>query len=341
MSLDVMSWEPLGDKKNSDFFNDYRLKIYERRRSSGLDALLKRICGIVVQVDHGAALDYLEELYFMTPYRFSCARLNETHKVYFLRNKSDQPRLVVLEPLSPGYVDDLTRLNLLYPRSRGTPNARYVGEIFATSDLAETRRVLESHDIRFHSADEEQNPFFANDHFSFTFPSDITGNRVGYTAADLDDTEALGAGQPLGLTAEEAARLEKADDLDQRHGPGAPHSGAGPHGDAGSGRRARGRHPRVPHHVQLLLLGRLQHLGHELLDQCHAQPHHRRREDLAGQGLYRQQHPLFRELLRGAAHADGELRAQLRPAHAPRGLRGAGRGSPGRREEHRLRGGRS
>ena len=84
MSLDFMTWEPLGDKKNSDFFNEYRLKIYERRRVSGLDDLLGTICGIVVQVDHGDALAYMEELYLMTPYRFSCARLNDTHKVYFL-----------------------------------------------------------------------------------------------------------------------------------------------------------------------------------------------------------------------------------------------------------------
>ena len=43
MSLDLMTWEPLGDKKNSDFFNEYRLKIYERRRASGLEDLLARI----------------------------------------------------------------------------------------------------------------------------------------------------------------------------------------------------------------------------------------------------------------------------------------------------------
>ncbi len=36
MSVDTMATEPLGDKKNSDFFNEYRLKIYERRKSSGI-----------------------------------------------------------------------------------------------------------------------------------------------------------------------------------------------------------------------------------------------------------------------------------------------------------------
>ena len=40
MTLDLMTYEPLGDKKSSDFFNEYRLKIFERRKSSGLEDLL-------------------------------------------------------------------------------------------------------------------------------------------------------------------------------------------------------------------------------------------------------------------------------------------------------------
>jgi hypothetical protein len=220
MSVDLMSWKPLGDKKNSDSFNEYRLKIYERRRSSGLEDLLDRMCGIVVQVDHGDALGYLEELYLMTPYRLTCTRLNDTHKIYFLRTIAAQPRFIVLEPLSPAYTDDLTRLNMLYPLARPKPNSRYVGEVFATKDLAETRRILESQDIRFHTPDEETNPFFANEHFTFTFPSDITGNRVGYTDFDLDDTEGLGAGEKFELTKDEMDRLTKADEMAKAAGFG-------------------------------------------------------------------------------------------------------------------------
>ncbi|SMG62743.1 hypothetical protein BMETH_127711211809, partial [methanotrophic bacterial endosymbiont of Bathymodiolus sp.] len=40
MSLPIMTYQPVGDKKNTDFFNDYRLKIYHRRKSSGIDDLL-------------------------------------------------------------------------------------------------------------------------------------------------------------------------------------------------------------------------------------------------------------------------------------------------------------
>lgn len=209
MSFDIVGYEPKGDKKSSDFFNEYRLKIYERRQASGLDGLLGGMKGIVIQVQHGDAIDYLKELYTMSPYRFDCARLNETHKVYFLSSKPEQPRMIVLEPLSAEYEDDLTRLNMLYPKARPKPHARYVGEIFHTKDLRETQNILESHEIRFHLANEESDPFFANRNFAFTVPSDFTGNRVGYSAIDLDPG-AIDFGQKLTLSPLQEAELEKA-----------------------------------------------------------------------------------------------------------------------------------
>jgi hypothetical protein len=210
MAIDLSSYDPVGDKKNSDFFNEYRDKIYSRRREIGLEDLLGNMSGLVVQVEHGDALPYMEELYLMSPYRFVTARLNETHKVYFLRGNPNHPRFVILEPLSPHYEDDLTRLNMMYPLARRKPNARYVGEIFSTKDLDETRKVLEACDLRIHTHEEEVNPFFANEHFFFTFPSDFTGNRIGYTSCDLDDQDELGAGQKISLTAKQRDRLDGA-----------------------------------------------------------------------------------------------------------------------------------
>ncbi len=141
MAVDFMKVAPVGDKRNSDFFNEYRPKIYERRRSSGIDDLLGNLRGIVIQVQTGDAIPHLEELYTMSPYRFDGARLNTTHRIFFLRITDEQPRLIVMEPLSPDYEDDITRFNMLYPRARSKPNARYVGEIFETKDLKETVKV--------------------------------------------------------------------------------------------------------------------------------------------------------------------------------------------------------
>jgi len=217
MSLDIMKVKPKGDKKNSDFFDEYRLKIYERRKTSGLEELLGPMRGIVVQVEHGEAVSYLEELYIMSPYRFDCARLNDSHKVYFLSSRSEQPRMIVLEPLSKDYTDELTRLNMLYPKARPKPNARYAGEMFATSDLNETRSILESHEIRFHDPGEEVDSFFANEHFACSVPSDFTGNRVGYTSIELDPEE-ISFGQHLELTAGELTRLDAAAERSEQAG---------------------------------------------------------------------------------------------------------------------------
>ena len=131
--MDLMGYQPKGDKKSSDFFNDYRLKIYERRTASGVQDMLGGICALVVQVETGDALPYMRELYVMTPYRLSRVYLNRTHKIYFLEADRNNPRYVLLEPLDPGFEDDLTRLNMLYPLARKKPNARYVGEIFNLS----------------------------------------------------------------------------------------------------------------------------------------------------------------------------------------------------------------
>ena len=211
MSLELLDYQPVGDKKNSDLFNEYRIKIYERRKSSGLEDLLHGVCALVVQVETGDAISYLQELYIMTPYRFREAYQNDTHRIFILESRPEFPRYVILEPLNSDFRDDLTRLNMLYPLSRKKPNARYVGEIFATADLSETRKVLESHNIRFHYPHETENGFFSNEHFSFTIPSSITGNRVGYMPSSAFDLETLEIGQRLQLTDVEAAALQQAD----------------------------------------------------------------------------------------------------------------------------------
>lgn len=216
--MDLMAYEPVGDKKNSDFFNEYRLKIYERRKTSGVQDLLGAMRAIVIQVETGDGLGYLEELYHTTPYRLECVRLGPTHKFYLLRVRPELPILIVLEPLSAQFVDSITRLNRLYPLARDKRNARYVGEVFRTKDLAVTRDTLESHNIRFEYEGEVENPFYAAGRFLWTFPSDNTTNRVGYTDSDLDDLTELPLGETVQLTKEEQGRLDAAEAFAQKHG---------------------------------------------------------------------------------------------------------------------------
>ncbi len=211
MTFDIMQYEPKGDKKNSDFFNEYRIKIYERRASSGLDDLLGNIRALVVHVDAGDGIAYMEELYTMTPYRFTVAYRSDTHNIYILTSQPEYPRFILLEPLDPDYEDDLRRMNMMYPLASAKPNARYVGEVFHTQDMEETRKVLESHNIRFHYPGETENAFYANEHFWFTFPSDFTFNRIGYTSFGMDDYDALQFGERFDLTDQQMAVLNEHD----------------------------------------------------------------------------------------------------------------------------------
>ena len=216
--IDYATYQPKGDKKNSDFFEEYLPRVYQRRQQSGLDEVVSTMAAVVVQVEHGEAVDYMAELAVMGPYRFQSARLTETHKVYLLASRPEFPRLIVLEPLTASYEDTVTRWNMLYPLARKKPNARYIGEVYRAESTKLVREALEPHNIRFVYPGDTVNTFYALEHLTFTFLSDFTYNRVGYVDVDLDDMDALGLGESISLTADERGKLERADALQAEHG---------------------------------------------------------------------------------------------------------------------------
>jgi hypothetical protein len=216
--MDLMNYAPLGDKKNSNFFEEYLPRIYQRRAGSGIDELVREMAGVVVQVDHGDAVAYLAELALMGPYRLTDSRLTDTHRVFLLRSQPAFPRLVVLEPLSPTYTDEITRWNLMYPLSRAKPNARYVGEVYKTSSCSDVREALEPQNVRFVYDGDQENSFYCREHMTFTFLSDFTYNRVGYVDVELDDLDALGFGQRFTLGPDDLAAIAAAAAMQIEHG---------------------------------------------------------------------------------------------------------------------------
>ncbi|WP_133128401.1 hypothetical protein [Legionella nagasakiensis] len=208
--INPFTYEPKGDKHNSDYFNEYRLKIYERRKTSGLEDLFGDMCSVVVQVQTGDALAYLKELYLMTPYRYQASYINDTHKIYCLINKKNTPIYIVLEPLDPNFKDDVTRINKMYPNAREKFNARYIGEIFKTKNLKETKKILMSQEFQFHDPDLTENKFYCNHHFQFTRLSDLTFNCIGYSEDDVWDFDKLDLGQRFTLTKAQETELNKA-----------------------------------------------------------------------------------------------------------------------------------
>jgi hypothetical protein len=216
--IDLTTYKSLGDKENSDFFWEYLAKIYDRRASSGLDDLVGDMAAVVISVEHGDGVDFLAELAVMGPYRLTDARLIETHRVFLLTSQPEFPRLIVLEPLSPTYSDELTRWNTLYPLSKNKPNARYVGEVYSTSSVSGVRETLEPQGIRFVYEGDQENSFYHLPGLTFTFLSDFTYNRVGYVEVPLDDLGAIGIGDQLTLSSADSAKLAAAAELQASRG---------------------------------------------------------------------------------------------------------------------------
>lgn len=208
MVFDYKNYPIQGDKENTDFFNEYLYKIYDWRESSGLNELAGHVRALVIQVDCDHAIDYMIELYLMTPYRFVVGYMNSTHNIYILKNTDDTPLYFILEPLRVDYIDESTRMNSLYPVSAKRPNARYIGEIFHCADLDETVKVIESHDIQFHTANESINALFDDKYFKFTVPSVYTHNRFAYTTATMDDLDSLELGQRFELDDDDVKKLD-------------------------------------------------------------------------------------------------------------------------------------
>jgi hypothetical protein len=211
--IDLTSYQSLGDKENSRTFEEYLPRIYQRRESAGLGELVGNMAAVVIQVEHGDAVNYIAEQALMGPYRLIDSRITETHRVFLLRSQPDYPRMIVLEPLSAGYEDEITHWNRLYPLSRAKPNARYIGEIYKTGSVAAVRDILEPQNIRFVYDGDQQNSFYCLPHLTFTFLSDYTYNRVGYVDVELEDLDAIGLGERLTLSATDRDRLDAAADL--------------------------------------------------------------------------------------------------------------------------------
>jgi hypothetical protein len=218
--IDLATYKPLGDKENTAFFDEYLPRIYSRRKESGLEDVVGKMVGVVVQVEHGDAIDYLAELAVMGPYRLTDARLTESHRIFFLKSQPAFPRLIVLEPLSATYEDEITRWNELYPLAKPKANARYIGEIYASNSVEAVRKALEPQNIRFVYDGDQENSFYCQEHLTFTFLSDFTYNRVGYADVDIDDIDALNLGERITLSKAEQGKIEKAGGLQEANGIG-------------------------------------------------------------------------------------------------------------------------
>ena len=147
--IDLATYTPMGDKKNSDFFEEYLPRVYERRAQSGLD----QIVGTWRRSSSRSSTATVWTTWPSSrPWGRTASRRRastDTHKVYVLQSQPEFPRLIVLEPLTATYEDNVTRWNMLYPLARKKPNARYIGEVYQAESTKAVRDALEPQNIRF------------------------------------------------------------------------------------------------------------------------------------------------------------------------------------------------
>ena len=232
----------------------------------------------------------------------ACKALREEGYEVVLVNSN--PATIMTDPTTADrtYIEPLTwemvakviekeRPDALLP-TLGGPDRPQRGDGFVAARCA--RKVRRRNDRR-----DTPNPFYAGEHLDVHVPVGLHLQPGRATSTSTSTTSRRSASvSVITLSAAEREKLEKAHALQEEHGISDLVLGHRPHGDPDPLGRPRGRAARVHDDGAVLLLGRLQHHGDELLDERHAPSRRRRRQEVAGARVHRQQHAVVSELVR-------------------------------------------
>ncbi len=169
-------YERSGDKINSNYFEEYLLKIYETRDKMGLTQNLRYIEAVMVEVDPEAVKKYICELLIMTPYEYVRSFEDERFRYHLLRISPENPDFIIREPLQD-LKDTVWALNFLSPTAQKKPFTRYIGEVVSVKNLPEAVTKLKECGVRF-QGDLPQNP--EPNYIHWTNYSIFTWNHIGY-----------------------------------------------------------------------------------------------------------------------------------------------------------------
>jgi len=177
--VNSLSFNRYGDKKNSDFFEDYLIKLLEERDRVGLSDLIAEIDAIMITVDPGHSLDYIAELSLMTPYHYLVTLESENHWTHILRINMNSPDILLREVKDPNLRGIFRSLNEVYPIGAIKPNCRYMGEIFRVKNLHATVALQAEREFRFFNQDEIRRMELPGN-IAISKPSPYTHNIIGY-----------------------------------------------------------------------------------------------------------------------------------------------------------------
>lgn len=188
-----LSFPRQGDKLNSDFFEEYLVRLLDERDRSGLTGMIHEIEAMMITVDPGHSIRYIGELCLMTPYEYLVTLESEDHWTHILRIDMNSPDLLVREVKDASIHGIFRSLNEVYPIGRCKPNSRYMGEILRVTNLHEVAELQKEREFRFFSQDQIRKLQLPGN-LAISKPSPYTHNIVAYMERPVDQirTYALG-----------------------------------------------------------------------------------------------------------------------------------------------------
>jgi hypothetical protein len=168
-----------GDKKNTEFFENYLVKLLEERDRVGLTDLIYEIDALMITVEPGHSVEYVGELCLMTPYEYLVTLESESHFTHVMRIDLNSPDLLVREVKDPSIRGIFRSLNEVYPIGAFKPNSRYMGEVLRVSDLHSVVELQREREFRFFSQDDVRRLELPGN-LAVGKPSPYTHNIVAY-----------------------------------------------------------------------------------------------------------------------------------------------------------------
>ena len=168
-----------GDKRNSDFFEEFLGKLLEERDRVGLTESIRQIDALMITVEPGCSLAYVGELCLMTPYHYLVTLESENHYTHVLRIDMAAPDLLVREVKNPDLRGIFRSLNEVYPIGAHKPNSRYMGEVFRVENLHQVVEAQKAREVRFFNQDQIRRLELPGN-LAVVKPSPYTHNIVAY-----------------------------------------------------------------------------------------------------------------------------------------------------------------
>jgi len=190
---DSLSFARQGDKQNSDFFEEYLVRLLEERDRSGLTDMIHEIDAIMITVDPGHSIRYIGELALMTPYHYLVTLESEDHWTHILRVDMNSPDILLREVKDPKIKGIFRSLNEVYPIGMRKPNSRYMGEVLRVTDLHNVVECQKHREFRFFSQDQIRKLQLPGN-MAVSKPSPYTHNILAYMERPIEQIRTYSLG---------------------------------------------------------------------------------------------------------------------------------------------------